>query len=282
MFAVLILAATLATATPAPNPGPTLSPQGILRAIRAQFRSHRPPPPYVVYRIERFQKDTNGYTDFANSYKYKVWYRSSDHAALEREVAYYQPGILNPALKFDRPAFNEERDPGPPTADLFEPAPVHPHTLDFVPTPEAKGTAPPIIGSVVVAGEYDYNVISVDYEGDLVHLRLSPVRDPDRNRLREIWAERKTYELRKLIATDKLFIEGSKGRRVYGVLFTVTMKMLDGMPVVSDIHGVVGDGYHDDGQIVDYHFTDITFPKTLPDWYFDVRQYKARANQAPN
>ena len=280
MFAVLILAASLAAATP--EPVATLSPQGWLRTIRAQFRSHRPPPPYVVYRMERFQKDTNGFTDFSGSYKKKVWYRSSDHAALLRGVSFYQPGILNAALEFDRPAFNEERDPGPPTADLFEPAPVRPHPVEFVPTPEAQGTTPPSIGSITVTGEYDYNVGTPEFEGELVHLHLTPVRDPDRNRLRELWADRKTFELKKLIATDKLFVLTGRGRQIYGVLFTINISMLQGIPVVTDAHGVVGDGYHDDGQVVDFRYYDISFPASLPDWYFDVRQYRGRENQAPN
>jgi hypothetical protein len=113
---------------------------------------------------------------------------------------------------------------------------------------------------------------------DMVHLILEPIRDPDRNRLREIWADAKTYELRKLIATDKLFVDRGP---VYGVMFTITMGMLDGRPVVTDLHGTVGDGYVGDGQIVDYQFRDIAFPATLPDWYFDPHTYGQHAASLP-
>ena len=47
------------------------------------------------------------------------------------------------------------------------------------------------------------------------------------------------------------------------------------------IHGVIGDGYVGDGQTVDFTFRDIKFPATLPDWYFDPRQYGQHLTQMP-
>ena len=263
----LVLAAALA-ASPLPADTPLPSPKRLLGAIRATFRSHRPPPPYEVYVMERKQLTDQGFPDYTGSYKTKYWVRNLDRAALTRRIF---RSINRGELLFDRPAFNEDRDPGPPTADLFEPAPQHPRPITFVPTPEPAGTALPIIGTVTATGEFDYDVTSVETEGDELHLKLLPTRDPDRNRLRELWVDKKTLELHKLVATDKLFILPSKD--VYGVLFTVTLKMIDGYPCVTAIHGVVGDGFSGDGQVVDYTFTDITFPPTLPDWYFDPKTY---------
>lgn len=267
----LAVAAPLATTAAAPPP----SNQRVLGLIRSTFRSHRPPPPYVTYTIVRVQKTIDGYPDFPNSYTYEVWCRSTDRASLARKVFRFPD--LGP-LEFQRPAFNEARDPGPPTADLFEPAPAHPHTIDFVPTPEASGTPLPVIGTVTVSNEFDYRVESVTVEGNLVHLHIVPTRDPDRNRLREIWADRQTYELRKLVATDKLFTDDGK---VYGVIFTVVLGSLEGRPVVTDIHGVVGDDYNGDGKTIDYHFKNIAFPASLPDWYFDPHQYRSHTADAP-
>ncbi len=271
----LLLAAALSSPAPAATPLPT--PQRLLGAIRAKFRSHRPPPPYVVYTIERKQLTDQGYPDYAESYKEKVWVRSSDRAALSRRV--YR-SINRGELVFERPAFNEDRDPGPPTADLFEPAPLHAHPISFVPTPEPSAEAAlPVIGVVTTVGEFDYRVDSVETEGDELHLKVLPTRDPDRNRLRELWVDKSTLELKKLIATDKLFILGTND--VYGVTFTITMGELEGRPVVTDIHGVVGDGYTGDGSTVDYTFRDISFPDSLPDWYFDAHQYAQHQNDAP-
>jgi hypothetical protein len=246
ILALMFAAAPASAAAPAPEPTATPSPQRVLAIIRSVFRSHRPPPPFITYTLTRTQKDDHGFPDFVNSYTYHVWCRSLDRAALGRRVF---RDTYRGSLEFLRPAFNEPWDPGPPTADLFEPAPAKPHTIDFVPTPEPAQTPLRVIGEVGIVGEFDYTVKALAVEDDLVHLSVVPVRDPDRNRLREIYADKKTYELRKLVATDKLFIQQGP---VYGVTFTVTIGVLEGHPVVTDLHGEVGDNYSGDGQKVDF------------------------------
>jgi hypothetical protein len=281
MLGFVILAAALALAAvpaapappaPAASAEPTPSPQRYLGLIRAQFRTHRPPPPFETYTVTRAQKATNGYPDFANSYTVHVWVRNSDRAALTRLV--FRDDARGP-LTFDRPAFNEARDPGPPTFDVFEPAPARPHPVSEVPTPEPHYTPLPVIGGVRTIIESDYRVDNLAIEGSEMHLTIYPIRDVDRNRLREVYVDKKTLELHRLIATDKLFIQRGP---VYPATFTITMGVVDGIPVVTDIHGVIGGGYNDDGKDVDFKFTDITFPKTLPDWYFDARSYAFHAN----
>lgn len=275
----LVLAmATPVRAVPTPVPAaagePTPTPQRMLGLIRAQFRTHRPPPPLESYTITRAQKATNGYPDFVNSYTFHVWVRNLDKAALTRQV--FRDDARGP-LTFDRPAFNEARDPGPPTADVFEPAPARPHPVSEVPTPEPNYTPLPVIGGVRTIIESDYRVDALEVEGDQLHLHIFPIRDVERNRLREIFCDKKTLELHKLIATDKLFV-GAK--EVYPTIFTITMGVVQGYPVVTNLHGVVGGGYTGDGQTVDFTFTDIAFPRTLPDWYFDARQYAQHANDS--
>ncbi len=272
---MLVLALIVGLIGPVPAQPPP-SPQRILGLIRAKFRSHRPPPPYVVYTLERKENTSQGYPDYAESYTDKVWCRTLDRASLQRRV--YR-SINRGALLFNRPAFNEARDPGPPTADIFEPAPVHPHPVSFVPTPEAKGPALPIIGTVTAIGEFDYRIDTIEVSADTIHLKILPTRDPDRNRLRELFADKNTYELKEFIATDKLFIDGTHD--VYGVTFDVKLGNLQGTPIVTDIHGTVGDGYAGDGTIVDYRFRNIAFPPILPEWYFDANQYAGHADDAP-
>ncbi|MBV9264226.1 MAG: hypothetical protein JO324_07865, partial [Candidatus Eremiobacteraeota bacterium] len=51
--------AVAAAATPVPLP----SPDRLLYAIRRQFRSHRPPPPYITYTLVRKQTLDDGYPD---------------------------------------------------------------------------------------------------------------------------------------------------------------------------------------------------------------------------
>ncbi len=268
MFALLLASALASPAMPRPVPTPALTPQRILGLIRAKFRSHRPPPPYETYVLTRKQNTTQGFPDYPASYTYKYWCRTSDKAALKRQV--YR-SINRGTLEFERPAFNEAIDPGPPTADLFEPAPLRSRPVTFVPTPEPTGTAPPLIGVVRAVGEFDYRVVSMDTQGNTLHVHIEPTRDPDRNRLRDLYVDQKTYELQKVVATDKLFDLGSSA--VYGTTFTISLSMLDGRPVVTDIHGVVGDGYTGDGATVDYTFRNIAFPASLPAWYFNPRDY---------
>jgi hypothetical protein len=226
--------------------------------------------------MSRKQNTDRGFPDYAASYTYHIWVRNLDRAALGRKV------LIAPAMgfaEFMRPAFNEDRDPGPPTADLFEPAPAKPHPVSDVPTPEPQATQLKQIGSVTVTGEYDYYVDSVVVEGNLFHLSLRPIRDPERNRLREVYADKNTLELVRLITHDRLFDEGAN--KIYSALFDVKIGMLQGTPVVTAIHGIVGDGYDGDGKVVDYTYTNITFPATLPDWYFDARQYAQHEAELP-
>jgi hypothetical protein len=269
---------------PAATPIPLPSPDKLLYEIRRQFRTHRPPPPYITYTLIRKQTLDDGYPDLVNSYTYHIWCRNTDRAALGRRV--YR-GSARGTLEFLRPSFNEPWDPGPPTADLFEPAPIHPHTSprEFVPTPEPTGSLPPVIASVTVLGEFDYRVTRIADEGGQTHVSLMPRRDPDRNRLRELYVDRKTLELQEVVATDKLYEEG-RGGHVYPMLFTVSLSWMHSMPIVTHIHGTPT--YEKDADYlgrdatVDYDFKDIVFPDSLPDWYFDPRDYAQNVDNAPN
>jgi hypothetical protein len=269
----------MATPAAAPSTEPSPTPQRVLGLIRSQYRSHRPPPQFETYTLVRSQKATNGYPDPTGSYTFHVWVRNTDRAALTRQV--FRDEYRGP-LTFDRPAFNEARDPGPPTADVFEPAPARPHPVSEVPTPEPHYTPLPVIGSVRALIENDYRVDSLKAEGDQLHLQIYPIRDVERNRLRELYVDAKSLELRKIIATDKLFVTGGRAAEVYPVTFTFTLGNVQGVPVVTGLHGVVGGGYNGDGQEVDFKFTEITFPPSLPAWYFDARSYAAHQNDAPS
>ncbi len=276
MFLALVTPAPAPGLTPQPNPAYTPSPQRLLGLIRAKFRSHRPPPPFITYTMARKQNTDRGFPDYAESYTYHLWVRNLDRAALGRKV------LIAPAMgfpEFMRPAFNEDRDPGPPTADLFEPAPATPRPISAVPTPEPQATQYKQIGSVTVAGEYDYYVDSVVVEGNLDHLTLRPIRDPERNRLREVYVDKNTLELVRLVTHDRLFDESAN--KIYSALFDIKVALLQGVPVVTAIHGLVGDGYDGDGKVVDFSYTDIKFPPSLPEWYFDARSYAQHQAELP-
>ncbi len=266
----------------------SLTPDQVYYKIRDVFRSHRPPPTYETYTMHRADNDAEGYPDYADTYTFHIWMRTTDKAALGRKFS--NLGAIG-QLEFMRPQFNavdappdhpELADPGPPTADLFEPAPLHPHPISWVPTPEPHYTPLPIIAHQKFIFNLDYYVESVAMDGGLLHVVLAPRRDPERNRLRELFVDPKTFELKKVVAMDRFeTCDGPHRCDIYPTRFTITLHHLDGIPVVTHIHGVVEGGYSGDDQIVEYSFTDIAFPKSLPDWYFDPRDYAQHAQDAP-
>lgn len=294
--ALLAAALTIPFSLPAPAAGPvpaatvppyqSIAPVRILGIARRVFREHRPPPAYEVYTMVRTQMTNYGYPDPVGSYSTKYWVRNSDRAALTRKMFRddYEGDLV-----FQRPALNEATDPGPPTADVFAPAPLHQHAnpLSYVPTPEPSLEPLKTIGSVVALGESDYDVPKMDVEGELLHLTLKPRRDPERNVLREIWIDKHSYELRKIIAHDRLFTDDQGN---FPVTFTYTLGYLQGTLVITHLHGLVEprlekDGtqtvYDGDGRTVDFDFKDISFPASLPGWYFDPRQYAQNKEEAP-
>lgn len=304
-FAAAVLAVSLAapirTGAQAPTPAPqftlppyqTLTPVRVLGLVRRVFRSHRPPPPYETYTLVRTQFTDYGpepgaspYPDPSGSYTMHYWVRNLDRAALTRQV--FRDDAMGPPA-FMRPALNEPWDPGPPTVDVFEPAPLHQHTnpQTFVPTPEPSGEPLKTIGSVVAIGESDYDVPKMTVEGKLLHLVLKPRRDPERNVLREIWVDKQSYELRKIIAHDRLFTDGDG---IYPMVITYTLGYLQRQLLVTRFHGVILPRVDSDGtqhtvagigSTIDIDFQDITFPSSLPAWYFDPRQYAQHLSEMP-
>jgi|SRR5579884_823985 len=297
-FAVFACAALLLAFFGMPGPAPaadpqptlppyqTLTPIRVLGVIRRVYREHRPPPPYETYTLVR-KEDTNyGYTDPTGTYTKRYWVRNSDRAALVRMV--YRDDY-DGDMTFDRPALNQDRDPGPPTADLFEPA--HPQPVSYVPTPEP--TLPPLktIGSVIAVGESDYDVPKMTVEGNELHLVLQPRRDPERNVLREIWVDKHSYVLKRVIAHDRMFVQQG---HIYPMKITYTLGYLDGDVVITHLDGIVlprkeasGEEIADfgaetgDADSLSIDFKDITFPASLPAWYFDPHQFGAHLADAP-
>lgn len=284
ILGVLLIAAALflqpqhqvkAATAVAAAPVPTMSPDDLLIAIRNRFRSHRPPPPFETYTYASKGNTNYGEPDYAGNVTFHAWYRSADHATLARRET--DLGFVGDP-EFKRTLFNAAIEPGPPTADVFEPAPLRTHPPDFVPTPEPTPDLKVLV--TVRARSLDYKVTSVEREGDELHLKVEPRHDPMRNRLRELWVDAKTLELHKLVATDILFIIGTKDQ--YPMLFTYYFTTYAGMPVISKLHGVVYGGYDGDEQTVDIAFTDLVFPLQLPDWYFDPRSWGQHKGQWPD
>jgi hypothetical protein len=271
---VLLLCSSAVLARPAqaaqPNPCAGVGAEALLIRARAVFRT-RPLPPYVVYTFER--RETVDYLpDFSDTYTMRVWYRSADGAALTRFVT---GGRARGPMAFEQPRFNASLDPGPPTADIFEPAPPPPSAPSKNRAPVA---APPTIATVHAPVEMDYRADAVDCSPGSIHLLLTPRRDPDRNRLTELWVEPATARVQRFIANDRLY-EKPTDLWVPDV-FDATFGTAGDTDVVTSISSRATqlDGARSEGT---YHFVDIAFPAHLPDWYFEPNHYGLHGRDAP-
>jgi hypothetical protein len=92
------------------------------------------------------------------------------------------------------------------------------------------GVPPPIAS--VEALHHDY-AITLEGTDDVnghpdYHLRLDPIRDPQRFRLREVWVDKTTW------ATDKLTTQGNfTDGPSLGVPWSVTFAQVDGAPYID-------------------------------------------------
>jgi hypothetical protein len=281
----VLAAAAVALACTAQSPE-ALSGDQILARAKAVFRAY-PRPPYVAYTLVR--RDThNGTPDFENSYTLKLWCRTADRSALTRKA---WRGKAYGALENVTVMFDKAVDPGPPTADMFEkrlfgapgarldataaPA-ASPSALgEPVVTPVATPTTLPEIGRVG-ARDGDYRVVRVARDGDLIHLWLEPKSDAERNRLDEMWLDARTYDLRRALVRDHLYFAMS-AQSIEDEFDVRFRPGPGGLPLIASIHGRTK---YDQFE-TDYTFEDVTFPASLPAWYFEPKQYGAHRADAP-
>ncbi len=283
LAAVSVAVACAAQAPASVAPPPTGD--ALLARIKAVFRSY-PRPPFVAYTLVR--RDTHdGAPDFANSYTLKIWCRTSDHAALARRAWH---GKAHGDLEYLTVSFDRFVDPGPPTADMFEKrlfgavsargeAPSRRARSPAAPEPErSPGASPQPLAEIgrVSARDGDYRVDRVAREGDMLHLWLIPRSDPERNRLDELWVDATTYDLRRALVRDHLYFQF--GTQSLEDEFDVRFRPGPGnLPLIASIHGET----REDAYESDYTFTDVTFPDTLPNWYFSPKLYGLHRTDAP-
>jgi hypothetical protein len=252
------------------------SADAILVRVKAGLRSVDRPP-FVAYTLVRHDT-VDGVPDFLDSYTLRIWCRTSDSGALSRRVI--GAHALGPA-EFIVPAFDKPIDPGPPTADLLDVI-RQAQPADSGP-PADRAAKPPPIGSVLTIIESTYHVVLAGNDGSDYHLRLVALRDPDRNRLTDLYVDRTTYALHRAVAHDHLYAAGD----AIPVRFEIEFGDVAGVPVIVAIHGQtdtglarwrIGAGLE---QTVDYRFEDVRFPADLPAWYFEPAHYGEHRDEFP-
>jgi hypothetical protein len=145
-----------------------------------------------------------------------------------------------------------------------------------MPQPSADSSASPdlrVIGSTAtLSREYRVALASIEptNAGRTYHLTLAPLRDPQRNRIREMWVDARTF------ATDQIriagnFIDGPPTR----VGWLVTYQIVDGCELIAREHALATLNY---GPKRQYEATEIAFTVeptsrfpvfrlTMPPWY---------------
>ena len=270
-FATVAVALACAMPLPARGDADRSTGEQILARAKAVFRAHVRPP-FVAYTLSR--RDTHdGAPDFENSYTLKVWCRSSDRSALTRRS---WRGVAFGSIRNITVAFDGEVDPGPPTADIFERAVFAPRPSSAPAVPKPSDSPLPVIGGVVVSIDYDYRVTASHGEGATWHLTLEPKRDPDRNRLDDLWIDQATYEVTRIRVRDHLYL-GFGGQSLEDE-FDVRYMLRDGLPLIASIHGQTRDGEFE----TDYTFADVGFPASLPGWYFEPQLYGLHRDDVPS
>ncbi len=263
-------AAFVLTARASAQTDADLRPDQLLVRAKLTYHAH-PLPPFVVYTLERHER-SEGTIDFADTYNLRLWCRTSDNSCLARRLV---NGRVSGPLENLFPRFNAPIDPGPPTVDLFEPPPPAKTVLPK-PAEAAPAANIPSIGTVRVTTEFDFRARGARRLGETIELSVEPRRDPDRNRAQTMIVDAKSFELRQVIARDRLYFLGSPTS--YPETFTIDLQMLGGRPVLKMIHGRTGEGLDSE---VTYLYRDISFPATLPDWYFVPATYGAHVADAP-
>jgi len=120
----------------------------------------------------------------------------------------------------------------------------------------------PVIGSTgTLAKTYDVRLIEMLDGGKTYHLGLTPVKDPKRFRLREMWVSADTY------ITQKILIAQNFSKPPFtDVAWIVTFKQIDGGPYIDEerAQGPLDFGESGSLENVTISFENIASTSTLP------------------
>jgi hypothetical protein len=155
-----------------------------------------------------------------------------------------------------------------PQAALVERAPVPAQTISPEPAaPEPDG--PLRVVAHVEASSRDYAIAFVGTDAidnaDTYHLALTPLHDPQKYRLRDLWIDPETY------STKRLTVQGLFAGKPYdGALWTVDYIFLAGRSYLRDIRATQPLHFGMDRSVGDleYDFVGYDFPPTIDDLTF--------------
>jgi hypothetical protein len=127
----------------------------------------------------------------------------------------------------------------------------------------------------VAASRENYQIDFVDVEnisGNLTdHLRLTPLRDPNKYKLRDLWIDTKTFDLRKarFVIVRYPGVANWNGNSMT-VYFGPALQYWIVMRETWSAGGPHG------SHLFDVTTLRVAFPASLPDWLFDQAAYDQR------
>ncbi len=276
--------------SPAPTPSPDAQAERVFQKAREAWRQ-RSDVPYLRYgALVRYLHNGHVFDNWWDSY-----YRHRDGAlALEPlhdidEEKRRLGGV--PFSIFGVKIFDTNRDAEPirlddPRIDPISSFGVLTRAPYRVESPRAQATASPEPSTSPVPepqSSADYREIARvqantrDYQIEVVgmedvaavpalHLKLTPLREPQINRLRDLWVDPMTYR------TVQLNVEGVLGAKPYdSVKWTVRYVLLDGRNYVQQIIADEPLRFGFDTVIpkFEFDFVDYHFPHDVPRYTFD-------------
>jgi hypothetical protein len=256
--------AALAQSTPAPNPtvtsllpGAPLSPNSLFARTFARLETY-PIPPYVIYttrwHMQSYSMGQPPQYDVLWRYAIREADDLENAASPQSEEWLPQAGISKAYL-------------GLFASILRPPAPI-----TSSPTDDTSGLK---VIAVVAATRVDYRIDLVGTEridGRLTnHLRLTPLGDPLKYNLRDLWSDAETFDLRRA----RFIIANYPGFSNFtGAAMTVNFGPALQYWIVLHESWTAGSprGTHS----FDVTTLRVAFPPELPDWIFDQSAYDRR------
>ena len=292
LSALVLAAAALALAAPptptptptatapvsSPSPAPSVSPAPVeLEEISADqiminaekaTRAHLHPQ-YMTYQmheifVHHWQREEDDY---------RVWYRA-DGKGLMQNISKDRAGRAETYFGYPFPSA--------PDNDILLYATPDPQLTPpptSTPGPLASGaTAPPVLIVQPVIGDryYAVKLVAIEvYNGKPVfHLSMHALRDERAHPWKDLWIDTTTFDVWRAHA----HASGSKGPGTGTLDAMVDFAQVGNYWLIAH---AVGDGevhvgpFGDSGHY-EYTFHDFGFPDSIPDWYFDAKQFKAR------
>jgi hypothetical protein len=269
---------------PSPPPSPNPEAERVFAQIKGLWRQ-RSDVPYLRYgALIRYLHDGHVFDNWWDAY-----YRTSDGAfslmpLVDPDEDRRRLGGV-PFSVFGLTIFDTNPDAEPIRIDPPRISPVSsfgiagrvtvapppspsPSSSDLLSLPAPPGTLRQIAEVQADTREYQVDLVGNEELGsdETVHLKLTPLRDPDINRLRDVWADPDTFR------TIQLNVQGLLSGEPYDkVLWTVRYVEVNGRNYVQQIYsdGELHFGLDTTVPKFEFDFVDFHFPTDVPQFTFD-------------